>query len=84
MVVGCIDMNLKGQSHLLLFVEMLWEKFSHSNLFFLLVLQLITQINSMHEQKAAWFESNFYVSCASYIVTLLTTDCGPLLHANIH
>ncbi len=26
------------------------------------------------QQKVAWFESNFYVSCAACITTLLTTD----------
>ncbi len=35
-----------------------------------------TQICDNDEQKAAWFESDFHVICASYIFTLLTVDNG--------
>ncbi len=38
--------------------------------------KLVTQILSIDQQKAAWFETDFCVSCASYIYTLLTIENG--------
>ncbi len=34
--------------------------------------KLVTQISHIEQQKAAWFESDFCVSCASYIATLIS------------
>ncbi len=36
------------------------------------------------QQKAAWVESDFSVSCASYLATLLTIDNAPFLPMKFH
>ncbi len=41
--------------------------------------QLVMQIGCAYQKKAAWFEIDFCVSCASCIATLLTTDNGPFV-----
>jgi len=41
--------------------------------------KLVSQIYHLDQQKPAWFESDFCVSCASFITTPLTVDNGPLL-----
>ncbi len=52
------------------------ERF-HQNI--LLVFKLVTQIHHIDQEKAACFKSEFRVSCASYITTLLTTNTGDFL-----
>ncbi len=46
------------------------------------LVQLVMQIRCVYQQKDAWFESDFCVSCASCIATLLTTDKGPFCLQN--
>ncbi len=39
-------------------------------------------IHRVDQQKAAWFESDFCVNCASYITTILMIDNGSYLSSN--
>jgi len=41
------------------------------------MVKLFTWINCVDQQKAAWFESDSCMSCASYIATILTVSAGP-------
>lgn len=53
------------------------SKFRFQNKF-----KFVTRIHSNDQQKTTWFESDLYVSCASYIATHSTIDNGPNLSQN--
>lgn len=83
------DKRVKVQSHLSLFDKFSLAQSSHlrifSHTYFVTGFKLVIRICHFDQQKPAWFESNFCMSCDLYISALLTKYNEPFFaHKNLH